>query len=150
MNASIALRKALETFVELDHQRCERIVEVFNMEYAKIGATQQFTGGKYKDKTIQQVYDCDPGYLIWVKNDPNSRKYNGALVRAIERLPGLEQWEPAAFNPDAPLTFGKFKGCIMADIVQKEPGYIQWLSENARDAGLQDAARVVLQQWKRD
>ncbi len=50
-------------------------------------------------------------------------------------------------NPeDLVLTFGKHIRKPLGQVVRQDPGYVAWLAENARDEGVKQAARSVLEQ----
>ncbi|NLJ59846.1 MAG: hypothetical protein GX338_02735 [Firmicutes bacterium] len=50
-------------------------------------------------------------------------------------------------NPeDLILTFGKYVRKSLGQVVRQDPGYVAWLAENARDEGVKQAARNVLEQ----
>jgi hypothetical protein len=47
---------------------------------------------------------------------------------------------------DLVLTFGKYIRKPLGQIARQDPGYVAWLAENARDEGVKQAARSVLEQ----
>lgn len=50
-------------------------------------------------------------------------------------------------NPeDLILTFGKYVRKPLGHVARQDPGYVAWLSENARDEAVKQAARSVLEQ----
>ncbi len=50
-------------------------------------------------------------------------------------------------NPeDLILTFGKYVRKSLGQVVRQDSGYVAWLAENARDEGVKQAARNVLEQ----
>ena len=47
---------------------------------------------------------------------------------------------------DLVLSFGKYIGKPLGQVSQENPGYIVWLSENARDESVKQAAKNIIQQ----
>jgi hypothetical protein len=45
------------------------------------------------------------------------------------------------------LTFGKFKGQRLGEVHEEEPGYVEWLADNAKKVDVRRAAAALLEQW---
>ena len=95
--------------------------------------------GKYKGKTIAEIYKIDPKYVYWLADSDRYFRIDFAMLLGIE--PTDKQFQekleiernrvfPKTTINDR-ITFGKYKGQTFRDICDKDPNYIQWvLSKN--------------------
>jgi uncharacterized protein (DUF3820 family) len=81
-------------------------------------------GGKHKGKTIDELREEDPQYLIWLISQPNNgdqyEKYNKKLTEAIRTSFKEKPWI---------LTFGKYKGKTLKEVVIIDSYYMTWLKK---------------------
>lgn len=76
--------------------------------------------GKYKTKTFDEVYEFDPRYCRWL--------YTQELI--LIRNPDLKAFLDDKFkNKDMSyeLTFGKYKGKTINQVLQIDRKYLEWL-----------------------
>ncbi|NLS44179.1 MAG: hypothetical protein GX969_00330 [Firmicutes bacterium] len=77
----------------------------------------------------------------------------GIDMVALEELGGT-LFSDEVSVPDNPedliLTFGKYIRKPLGQVAQEDPGYVVWLSENARDEFIKQAARNILEQQDKD
>ena len=101
----------------------------------------RLTFGKHSGKTISDVLDTDRGYVAWLASDA----YDPAVRNAARKA--LEDAGPIVVSPDeaaaVQLTFGKHEGETLGDVFRDDPNYVDWLTREARDPGIREAAQKV-------
>lgn len=96
--------------------------------------------GKYKGKTISEIYKVDPKYIFWlVKKDPyyridflnligvnsEDKNWREEIEKEIQRVfPKI--------TVDDIFSFGKYKGQTYRSVYEKDPQYIDWFLRNNR------------------
>lgn len=78
--------------------------------------------GKYKNKSVEKVFEIDPTYCLWLYRQPLT-KSNEALMNFLK----------SKFDADPDqyfLTWGKYKGKSIKDIARIDPSYIFWMKTN--------------------
>lgn len=96
--------------------------------------------GRYKGKTISEVYKENPKYIFWlVKNDPYYRIDFFALIgvnpedkNAQEKMAIEIQRVFPKITVDDIISFGKYKGQTYRAVYEKDPQYINWFLQNNR------------------
>jgi O-glycosyl hydrolase len=73
--------------------------------------------GKYSDKTLQEVFECDFNYFKWlVKEKPDFVKES--------------DFESFEFNPkDHVIRFGKYRNSRITEIQKVDPSYFKFLCQ---------------------
>ena len=109
------------------------------MKYSPIRHTDYVIEfGKYKGKTIKEIYSQDPKYLFWLMEKDhffivdidqllgipeNSADRERIIVDEINRIfPRV--------SPDDVIPFGKYKGMTFREIIATDPSYIDWFLRN--------------------
>jgi len=79
------------------------------------------TFGKYKNLTVDKVFEENPNYLQWLfsRTDENDNEdlYNALKSKLINKNDYYMNW-------------GKFKNKPLSYIMEKDPQYIVWLRGN--------------------
>jgi len=78
--------------------------------------------GKYRGRTIEDVYRCDPNYCAWLNSQPLR---SSPVVKEFLR----DKFENIT-KGDVFISFGKYKHKPLSDIARIDPGYIRWLKQN--------------------
>lgn len=94
--------------------------------------------GKYKGKTIGEIYEVDPKYIYWLmEQDHYFRVDFYALLNIPEDSPNVESIIEAEINRvfpkatvDNAITFGKYKGKTFREIYLVDPAYFDWFLRN--------------------
>lgn len=94
--------------------------------------------GKYKGKTIGEIYEVDPKYIYWLmEQDHYFRVDFHALLNIPEDSSNVESIIEAEINRvfpkatvDSTITFGKYKGSTFREIYSTDPAYIDWFLRN--------------------
>lgn len=79
--------------------------------------------GKYRGKTIEDVYELNPSYCRWINNqnlytsDPEIRKF-------------LDSKFKNSADGSSILTYGKYKGRSIKQVKQIDPNYLEWLKKS--------------------
>ncbi|EGZ12220.1 hypothetical protein PHYSODRAFT_518181, partial [Phytophthora sojae] len=74
--------------------------------------------GKFKRKTIEEVFVSDPGYCRWHKNQPNL--LNDTMLKFLE----------SKLTDDYVMNFGKYKNRKLKTVHALDPNYTNWLRKN--------------------
>ena len=94
--------------------------------------------GKYKGKTIKEIYSQDPKYIFWlIEKDYYFRVDFDQLLNIPENTSDRERIIedeitrvfPKA-TPDDVISFGKYKGKTFREIFAIDPNYIDWFLRN--------------------
>jgi len=83
--------------------------------------SNKITFGKHKSKTIEEIFEIDPGYCRWLKNQPNL--VDEDILKFLENK--LAQDDGSYL-----LTWGKYKNKSLKAINSLDPNYIDWLRKN--------------------
>lgn len=70
---------------------------------------------------------------------PRNEVLNGAAITSRMATKG-GTWTPA----DTQITFGKYDGATLGEVLIKDKSYVKWLSEKAKDANLRKASTEIL------
>lgn len=96
--------------------------------------------GKYKGKTIREIYKQDPKYIFWLLDKdyyfrvdvdkllnitPNSPNRQSIIENEINRV------FPKTKADDL-ITFGKYYGKSFREVFMEDPNYIEWFLRNNR------------------
>ena len=66
------------------------------------------------------------------------------LAELLDVASGAKTLLPPPAGGDLVLTFGKYRDQRLADIWQRDPGYVEWLAREGRDADVRAAAAALL------
>lgn len=80
------------------------------------------TFGKYKNESVDEVFNKDPSYLNWLKTQPFI-KDNKELIDYIEK-------KLVDFNDEYIMKWGKYKNKSLSQINEIDNKYIQWLKSS--------------------
>ena len=94
--------------------------------------------GKYKGKTIKEIYSQDPKYIFWlIEKDPYFRVDFDQLLNIPENTSDRERIIEGEINrvfpkatPDDVISFGKYKGKKFREIFAIDSSYIDWFLRN--------------------
>lgn len=94
--------------------------------------------GKYKGKTIGEIYEIDPKYIYWLmEQDHYFRVDFHSLLNIPEDSSNVESIIEEEINRvfpkatvDSTITFGKYKGRTFREIYSTDPAYIDWFLRN--------------------
>lgn len=94
--------------------------------------------GKYKGKTIGEIYKLDPKYIFWLIDRDRYFKVDfKALLNIAPNTPNAEAIiakEINSFFPkttvDSTITFGKYKGKTFKEVFSIDSAYIDWFLRN--------------------
>lgn len=94
--------------------------------------------GKYKGKTIKEIYSQDPKYIFWLmEKDPYFRVDFDQLLNIPENTSDRERIIEGEINrvfpkatPDDVISFGKYKGKTFREIFAIDSSYIDWFLRN--------------------
>ena len=94
--------------------------------------------GKYKGKTLAEIYKEDPKYVYWLADSDRYFRIDFAALTGIdpkdEQAKAKFEAEVDRVFPkttiDDKITFGKYKGQTYRDICDNDPNYIHWLMQN--------------------
>lgn len=98
--------------------------------------------GKYKGKSIQEIYETDPAYIFWlIESDPyytvNIPKIIGKEPNSTEEFVEICKAEYDRVFPritaSSIVTFGKYKGKTFKEIASEDMNYISWFLRNTED-----------------
>lgn len=72
----------------------------------------------------------------------------GVDLVAVEEMVDLDEGESVNKSPEEvrsyQVGFGRYANRTLGEILDQDPSYVLWLSENARDPSLRDAARLLV------
>lgn len=94
--------------------------------------------GKYKGKSIKEIYEKDPQYIYWlIKQDYYFRIDFRSILDIPMDCPNLNEVIQAEIHRvfpkatvDSIVSFGKYKGRTYKDVYLKDPAYIKWFLRN--------------------
>ncbi len=66
------------------------------------------------------------------------------LTELLDAATGVKELPPPPEPADVRLTFGKYNGRTLGDLLTFDYGYLEWLAREARDEVLRSAASQVL------
>ena len=66
------------------------------------------------------------------------------LTLLLDVAAGLTELPQPPAGGDFTLTFGKYRDKTLAEVWRLDPGYVEWLSREGRDAAVRTAARALL------
>lgn len=114
--------------------------------------------GRHKGKSLGEIFDVDPDYVLWLSNNAEDTRIRAAALylmqlrqdRESEKIESQEQEiqkdNGSLGDPGSVvMPFGKFRGKTLAEIAELEPDYIGWLADNARDPKVQQATAALLE-----
>lgn len=82
--------------------------------------------GKLKGKTIKEALQESPNYIYGY--------LNGCLLHGkyykVEGIDKKDTRRTRVINLDEEIPFGKYRGTLMRKIIEKDPGYIDWMVNN--------------------
>lgn len=96
--------------------------------------------GKYKGKSIADIYKKDPQYIFWLAERDPYYKIDFATLTGIDPKDEQAQQKfkeeidrvfPKTTIEDT-IPFGKYKGQTYKDIYKEDPQYIDWFLQNNR------------------
>ena len=102
------------------------------------GPDYELPFGKYKGKSLKEIYSEDPKYVYWLAEtdryfriafpaltgiDLNEEKAKQAIEKEINRV------FPKTTIEDV-ITFGKYKGKTYKEVIHEDVQYIEWLLRN--------------------
>lgn len=82
----------------------------------------EFEFGKFKNKSVEQVFQENPNYCQWVYNQPMLKDSQPEIYEFLK--------SKLINKNDYYMTFGKYKNKSMSWIIQNDPKYIYWLRGN--------------------
>lgn len=108
--------------------------------------------GKYKGKTIKEVYSQDPKYIFWlIEKDPYFRVDFDQLLNIPENTSDRERIIEGEINrvfpkttPDDVIYFGKYKGKTFREIFAIDSSYIDWFLRNNQTLDIDVSAFVSM------
>lgn len=94
--------------------------------------------GKYKGKTIKEIYSQDPKYIFWLmERDHYFRIDIDLLLNILPNTSDRAEILTAELNriypkltPDDIIPYGKYKGMTFRRIYSEDPNYISWFINN--------------------
>lgn len=94
--------------------------------------------GKYKGKTIKEIYSQDPKYIFWLmEKDHYFRVDFDQLLNIPDNSSDRERIIETEINrvfpkvtPDDVISFGKYQGKTFREIFSTDPSYIDWFLRN--------------------
>jgi len=117
-------------------------------------------GGKYKGRTLEQLLTQDPGYLHEIAENAKTPALRAAAQQLLQEtplpappVPAAPATPPPALTPEQAraraVPFGtrdhpEYKGLTLEALAARDAGFVQWLSANAPDPLLRQAATLVL------
>ncbi|MBK8200236.1 MAG: hypothetical protein IPK75_17965 [Acidobacteria bacterium] len=66
------------------------------------------------------------------------------LAELLDVASGAKTLPPPVEGGDLVLTFGKYRNQYLADVWRRDPGYVEWLAREGRDADVRAAAAALL------
>lgn len=129
-----------------------------NSMYAVVEATVETDDGVFSevgDASPESVNRMiKPHLLRMAATRAKARAMRDAVgidMVAVEELgdtpsDSLDSYRPDAIPPSGEyiLDFGKYKGKTIPEVLEADPGYVQWLAENAKDQQIRKLAMEVL------
>ena len=100
--------------------------------------------GKYKGKTLEEIYKSDPKYVFWLADTDRYFRIDFNALAGIDPHKGnLEQQVQIEIDRVFPkttindvITFGKHKGKTFKEVYDEAPNYIIWFLSNNRTLDL--------------
>lgn len=98
--------------------------------------------GKYKGKSLQEIYDIDPKYIFWLLDqDPyytvNIPKLIGVEAKTEEEFQQICLSEYDRLYPkltaESIIKTGKYKDKSFAEVALDDPNYIDWFLANTKE-----------------
>lgn len=105
-----------------DAQSLNKEVEITQEE----AETYKFTFGKYKGKTIKELYETDAGYIQWLIN---SEKTDPRILKMIELITGEVKPDEEELKERTEL-LSKFNSLVLEKHIEKEKLYEHYGVEN--------------------
>ncbi|EGZ15084.1 hypothetical protein PHYSODRAFT_507983 [Phytophthora sojae] len=79
--------------------------------------------GKHKSKTIEEVYESDPGYCRWLSNQKGLVAHSSDFAKFLAQKFGNDDGSYV-------MSFGKYKSKTIKQIQAIDAKYLEWLSKN--------------------
>lgn len=106
--------------------------------FPKRGPKFKIEFGKYKGKTIEEIYKTDPQYIFWLmERDHYFRLDFHELLNIPHNSLDFDSIVEAEINRvfpkttvDSKITFGKYKGKTFKEVYLIDPAYIEWFLRN--------------------
>lgn len=98
----------------------------------------KLTFGKYKNKKIEEVFKDDKRYFMWLSNQELTSK------KLRETINNLLLKERMKFSTETFITFGKYKGKTLAELIESDYSYSLWIIENTKDEDLGDELKDLI------
>lgn len=97
--------------------------------------------GKYKGKTIGEIYESDPKYIYWLMEQDHYFRVNfHELLNIPQNSPDAKSLIEAEINRvfpkatvDSCIPFGKYNGKTYKEVYSEDPAYIEWFLRNNRN-----------------
>lgn len=94
--------------------------------------------GKYKGKTLADIYKEDPKYVFWLAESDRYFRIDFTALMGIDpkdkETPAKIEAEINRVFPKTTIedivSFGKYKGWTYKDVYSKDPNYIMWFLQN--------------------
>ena len=130
---------------------------IFNEE-----GKETFNFGKHKGKTVEEVFEREPQYYNWIANadfplytkkvlapiyQKVSEKRKGETVE--KRKEELARFITYNEEKKAIVNFGKHKGKMLQEVLEKEPHFYDWVVKNDFPASVKKAMKPVYEQVKK-
>lgn len=104
--------------------------------------------GKYKGKTIQEIYQQDPKYIYWLLDKDHYFRVDIDELLNIPKISAdrqtiIENEIDRVFpkvKPDDLITFGKYKGKSFREVYNMDSNYIEWFLRNNQTIEIDDEA----------
>ena len=89
------------------------------------------TFGKYKNKSIEEIYAIDKSYVMWLSENA----YQEALKKTVKDFLGDKKQEDKIIKKDGKLVinFGKFYGKTLMEAYKEKPRYMNWMLRTFED-----------------
>lgn len=103
--------------------------------------TQHLTDRQQKELAFAELYMRDfnhgaTGHNLYVLID--------RLSLLLDAATGVRELPAPPEGGDLVLTFGKYRDLSLGEIWRRDPGYVEWLADNARDLDVRAAAQALL------
>ncbi len=111
--------------------------------------------GKYKGKTIQEIYQQDPKYIFWLLEKDYYFKIDfDKLLNIPHGSPNRQSIIENEINRVFPktrsddlITFGKYKGKNFKEVYETDPNYINWFLRNNKTLAIDvDSFALMMKQ----
>lgn len=105
---------------------------------------RKVTFGKYRGMAFGQVLEIDPTYLKWLATNAHDDEIKAIAVELVGEVHTPVTESQNTDWKQYQITFGKYRGKTVGEILRIDPGYVFWLSGTINDLNAREGITALL------